>query len=383
MSGSTVWLIDSTLRDGEQAPGVAFSRAEKAAIASLLDRAGVPELECGIAAMGEEECDDIRSLLALGLRARLTGWCRARREDLEATAACGLRSVHIAFPVSEIQLGCIRKDQSWVLDSLAELVAFARTRFEHVSVGAQDASRAEVSFLHRFIFAAQQAGAHRLRFADTVGVCNPLQLSETFRSIREIAGGMKLEFHGHNDLGMATANSLAAVHGGAECISLTVNGLGERAGNAALEQVVMALRYSLGCDCHIRTGLLTELCTLVAEASRRSIPDSQPITGPATFRHESGIHCSGQLRDARAFEPFSASEVGQSSELIAGRHSGSEAVVHLLAQQGLVADHESAARMLPALRRRATTRKSSIASDELATLYKRMAKKASSLLPSM
>ncbi len=381
MNASTIWLIDSTLRDGEQAPGVAFSRAEKAEIASLLDRAGIPELECGIAAMGEEECDDIRSLLALGLHARLTGWCRARREDLEATAACGLRSVHIAFPVSKIQLGCVRKDQSWVLNSLAELVSFARTQFDHVSVGAQDASRAEVSFLHRFTFAAQQAGAHRLRFADTVGICNPIQLSQTFRELHAIANGMLLEFHGHNDLGMATANCLAAIHGGAECISLTVNGLGERTGNAALEQVIMALRHSLGRDCQLRTELLAELCKMVAKASGRAIPDSQPITGSATFQHESGIHCSGQLRDARAYEPYAPCEVGRSSEFTVGRHSGSEVVMHLLAQQGLKASRELATRMIPALRRRATTRKSAIPPHELAALYKRLSNKGHSLLP--
>ncbi|HVJ05469.1 MAG TPA: homocitrate synthase [Candidatus Saccharimonadales bacterium] len=373
MSGSTIWLIDSTLRDGEQAPGVAFSRAEKAAIASLLDRVGIPELECGIAAMGEEECDDIRSLLALGLQARLTGWCRARREDLEATAACGLRSVHIAFPVSEIQLGCVRKDESWVLDTLAELVRFAHTQFDHVSVGAQDASRAEVSFLHRFVFAAQQAGAHRLRFADTVGICNPIQLLQTFRELRAIANDMLLEFHGHNDFGMAAANCLAAVHGGAECISLTVNGLGERSGNAALEQVVMALRHLLGCDCGIRTALLAELCNTVAEASGRAIPDSQPITGSATFQHESGIHCSGQLRDTRAYEAYAPGEVGRSSEFTVGRHSGSEVVMHLLAQQGLKTNRELATRMIPELRRSATKSKSPIGTQELTALYKRLA----------
>jgi homocitrate synthase NifV len=372
ISSEKPWLIDSTLRDGQQTPGVVFSRRDKIRIVHALSELGVPELECVIPVMGRDECDDIGALIARQYPIRLTGWCRAKERDLNAAEQCGLRSVHIAFPISPVLLRAMNRTERWAITTLTRMVSLARERFEFVSVGAQDASRAESVFLMGFVEMAAKAGATRVRIADTVGAWNPFKTHAVIQRLRDAAGEVPLEFHGHNDLGMATANTVAAIMAGARAASLTVNGLGERAGNAALEQVVMALRCTADIECGINTAGLSELCAMVAKSSGRELPASQPITGDGVFKHESGIHCSALAKDRRTYELFDAAEVGRKdASFVAGSHSGSDGILHILAEQGVVTSREVAHKMLPDIRQLAIRRKRSLNPNEVVGIFQR------------
>jgi homocitrate synthase NifV len=360
---------DCTLRDGEQAPGVAFNSSEKLAIALALEAAGVDEIEVGVAAMGDDEIACMRTIGESLRRARPIAWCRMREQDVDATRVTGLTSVNLSVPVSDCQIIAKRMGgRTGVLSSVTRVVGYARERGFRVAVGGEDASRADPGFLAAVLASAQRAGAETFRFADTLGVLDPFSTFETFRRLRSQTQ-LSLEFHGHDDLGLATANTLAAVRGGATRVSVCVLGLGERAGNAALEQVVTGLASIE----HRRTGVdpqrLPALAQIVAHAARRFIPAGKPIVGAAAFMHESGIHVSGLLRDPASYEALDPAHFGRKREIVLGKHSGGSAVRHALSRLGMAADDEHVARLLGLIRAYATRTKRALEDSELIALH--------------
>ncbi len=257
-------IVDTTLRDGEQTAGLVFSAAEKVSIAKALDKAGVYAIEAGIPAMGSEEQDILRGILSLGLKAQVIAWNRANPEDISMSAKCGFPFIHVSVPVSDLHIEYkLKKSREWVLRQLEDSLAYARSFGCKIIAGAEDASRADGEFFLRVAEAAAKAGAERIRFADTVGCLEPFKTYTVMQNlIRRCA--LPVEVHLHNDFGLAVANTVAAVKAGISLVSVTVGGIGERAGNASLEQVVRALErdYETGVD----QAALADLISLVADA---------------------------------------------------------------------------------------------------------------------
>jgi len=368
MNKHPIQINDTTLRDGEQAAGIAFTVEEKIAIATFLDSIGVPELEIGVPAMGQEEAESIKTIANLGLNAKLLGWNRANLSDLRASMDCGLQRVHISVPVSEIQIAAkFGGNQQKMLDCLRDAINFACDRGLSVSVGGEDSSRADESFLLDVAFYAQELGAFRFRFCDTVGILDPLT---TYSKVRTLVHHLfiPIEMHTHNDFGLAMANSLAGLEAGALSVNTTVNGIGERAGNAALEEIVMALKHIYGIQLGIDTRRLLELSQLVAKAANWPVPPWKAIVGENTFAHESGIHAHGVLQNPGTYEPFAPEDVGGERRLVVGKHSGRHLISSVLQKHGITLSQPQIQSVMDAVKQQSVKVKRSLTVDELLSL---------------
>jgi homocitrate synthase NifV len=335
----------------------------------MLDDIGVDQIEAGIPVMGGHEKEAIKEICQLGLRASIMGWNRAVIKDIEASLECGVDAVAISISTSDIHIEHkLRSTRKKVLENMIGAAQFAKRHGVYVSVNAEDASRSDPDFLLEFARAAREVGADRLRFCDTVGILDPFTTYEQVKNLIEKAG-IDVEMHTHNDFGMATANALAGVRAGAVWVGVTVIGLGERAGNAALEEVVMALKYLEEIDLNFKTAKFRELAEYVSLASKRELPAWKPIVGSNMFAHESGIHADGALKNPRTYEVFCTEEVGLERQIVIGKHSGTNAIKAKFEEYGVSLTEEEANEILARVRKAAVELKRPLFDKELVYIY--------------
>jgi len=358
-------IDDTTLRDGEQTAGVVFANEEKIHIAKMLDDIGVHQIEVGIPAMGGDEKEAIKRIASMGLNCSLLAWNRAVISDLGASRECGVDSVAISISSSDIHIEQkLRKTREWVLESVRNSVDYAKKYNLYVSVNAEDASRTDMEFLLQFARNARDAGADRLRYCDTLGIMDPFETFMRIKTIKDIIG-IDIEMHTHNDFGMAVANSIAGIKAGANYVNTTINGLGERAGNAAFEELVMALKHIENIDLGFNTKKFKEMSEYVANASGRIIPSWKPIVGSNIFVFESENRIKLYNANPRNYELFDPEDVGLEFKVILGKYSGFYSLKYKLELMGFSFNDSQISELVGIIRNKAISLKRSLFDSEI------------------
>lgn len=328
-------VIDTTLREGEQTPGVVFSLDAKKKIARLVNEIGIDEIEIGIAAPQNRELTKIGAFMKTVLPdQQFSVWSRCRKEDILHAASVKPHCISLSIPASDLHIvKKLGKNRNWILAQLQNSIRLAfDAGIPRVSIGLEDATRADINFLNKLALTAIKNRAFRLRLADTVGVETPDGIVRLIENFRET--DIEIGVHCHNDFGMATANAVTALGHGAKWADVTVLGLGERAGNSRMEEVVGYLSIQKGVN-RYRTENIHKLSSFIAEITGRLIPEARPIIGKDIFTCETGIHLQGLFADPSTYEPFEPALVCNKRKLITGRKSGRHSIAAAFKRVGL------------------------------------------------
>jgi 2-isopropylmalate synthase len=369
-----ITIFDTTLRDGEQSPGIALRPEEKAEIAGQLERLGVDVIEAGFAASSPGDFEGVKAVTEAVERPVVASLCRSRKEDIDAAAealAGARRSrIHIFLATSPVHMEKkLRLEPEEVVEQARWAVGYARARVDQVEFSCEDATRSDPGFVARVCSEAFRAGATTINLPDTVGCCLPGEYAQFLLEVRRLCpelGSATLSVHCHNDLGLAVANTLAGLQAGATQAECTVNGIGERAGNAALEEIVMALRVrgsSLGMKTDVVTREIGAASLLVERLTGYAVQRNKAIVGANAFAHEAGIHQDGMLKDEQTYQIMDPAELGLAMTLPLGKHSGRHAFARACAEAGIDLDREALSEAFSRFKRLADSGKRVTLSD--------------------
>jgi len=338
MQNKTITVFDTTLRDGEQTPGVSLTSTQKLEIAHQLDKLGVDIIEAGFPISSEGDKESVKSISNAGLDSQVCGLARVLKKDIDACFDSDVGLVHTFVPTSDVQrIYTIKKSREEVIELAVDAVQYIKDHGFKCMFSAMDATRTEPEYLLQVFKAVQEAGCDIINVPDTVGVMVP---SAMYRQIKDIAQEITIpiDVHCHNDFGLAVANSLMAIEAGASQVQVTINGIGERAGNADLSQTVMSLNAMYGAKTNIRTEYLVETSKMVENYTGVRLPPNTPVVGQNAFSHESGIHSQGVLEKSDTFEPgiMTPEMVGHRRRIVLGKHTGKHAVKQSLESAGII-----------------------------------------------
>jgi len=344
-----VRIFDTTLRDGEQTPGVALSPDQKLNIAKKLDALGVDAIEAGFPIISQGEHQGIKLITQANLNAEICGLARTNKKDIDAAVDCGLNYIHTFIATSDIHLEYklhLTRDQ--VLEKAIEAVEYGKSRGLQVEFSAEDATRTDRDFLKKVFGEVKNAGADRIDIPDTVGYSTPQYIAEITKDAIEVTN-LPISVHCHNDFGLAVANAISGIQAGASCAHVTINGIGERAGNASLEEFVMALQclqFDKKFETGINTKLIYETSRYISNLVGVPVQPNKAIVGENSFGHESGIHTHGVLSNPLTYEPISPELVGRQRWLQIGKHAGIHGMNAMLKEYGIEPDKEQTKKIL-------------------------------------